>query len=158
MLNDFQNIIVKLKKVNFKITNERKRFINLLFTLSAHFYFNDLVKLGSNTNPPISRASIYRNFPIFKKIGFIKEIEPADGKHLYEVVKDKNHHEHLVCTECNKTYEFDDSKLNGFFQKIFKKYGFIPKSHNLKLCGICPNCQSSKQNKKKFAQIFINKK
>lgn len=141
-----QKIIQKLKAIGLNETKEREACIDLLVGVSCHFSLNTLVNIAEKNNLNLSRASIYRNALVFEEIGFLKKVRVRNRQQYYEVVGMNNHHEHLFCKNCNKHIEFDDTELNEYFNKIFKKFKFLPIGHKVDLFGICLDCQLNNHN------------
>ena len=139
-----QEICKKIKEIGLKNTKEREVCVDLLLKTSSHFSLKELANTAKKDNLNLSRASIYRNIPVLEEIGFIRKVNIKSGQQYYEVILNKEHHEHLFCKQCNKSIEFDDSELEGYFKKVFKKFGFTPIGHQLELWGTCINCQLNK--------------
>ena len=56
-----------------------------------------------------------------------------DSTSTYEIKK--QHHDHLICTECGKIIEFIDEDLEVMQEKISKKHNFKLTSHVMTLFG-----------------------
>lgn len=115
-----------------------------------------VVMVLSNTNEPldvsgiklelekldikVDQATVYRILNTFYEKGIIKRIEIGEGKYRYEIEKD--HHHHLICTNCGRIEDIEIDLSSGFNKEIEKKNGFLVKSHSLEFFGICRLCQS----------------
>ncbi len=115
-----------------------------------------VVMVLSNTNEPldvsgikselekldikVDQATVYRILNTFYEKGIIKRIEIGEGKYRYEIEKD--HHHHLICTNCGRIEDIEIDLSSDFDKEIEKKNGFLVKSHSLEFFGICKNCQS----------------
>ena len=136
-----QEIIDKLKKKGYRLTDQRKVIIDTFLKMSGHIsaedIFNELIKTYGR-NLRIGLATIYRTLGMLKSIGVVLERNFGDGKIRYELVSE--HHDHLICEECGKILEFFDPDIERIQLKIAKKFGFIMKRHRHELIGICSDC------------------
>ena len=66
----------------------------------------------------------------------------ADGTAIYEVKHPDDHHDHLICEDCGKVFEFEEESIEKLQLEIAKKLGFNLSSHRLDLFGQCikKNC------------------
>ncbi len=134
----------ELSKKGVKYTSKRDILLRYILNLNDHFnadllYLNSLAS-GIN----ISRATIYRNLPLFEECGIIKKALQDKDRHYYEVSIKKEHHDHMICIECGKIIEFCSMKIEVIQKDIYKKYKFSPTSHQLILKGICDKCRRKK--------------
>jgi Fur family ferric uptake transcriptional regulator len=69
----------------------------------------------------------------------INRVEFGEGKYRYELKK--NHHHHLICTNCGKIEEVEGDFLKKMEDDIFKSKKFKVESHSLEFFGLCEDCQ-----------------
>ena len=67
------------------------------------------------------------------------------GEMLYEHVLGHHHHDHLVCIDCRRIEEFVDEEIEKLQEKAAKSKGFQLVSHNLRLFGVCGDCQAQRE-------------
>jgi len=53
----------------------------------------------------------------------------------------KDHHDHLVCTECEKIIEFNNEELEKVKSGVAQKNRFSMQYHRLEIFGICDDCR-----------------
>lgn len=95
-----------------------------------------------HTDRKISMATIYRTISLFLQIGLVRQIADHGGERmLYEAVMGREHHDHLVCSECGHVVEFAVDHIERLQEKIARRYGFKLISHSHDLIGICGDCQ-----------------
>jgi Fur family ferric uptake transcriptional regulator len=136
----------ELSKKGVKYTRSRDILLRYILSLREHFNA-DLLYLNSKASGiDISRATIYRNLPLFEECGIIKKALRDKDSHYYELSIKKEHHDHLVCIECGKIIEFYSKKIELIQREIYKNYKFSPTSHQLILRGVCDKC--GKKNEK----------
>jgi Fur family ferric uptake transcriptional regulator len=72
-------------------------------------------------------------------------IQPAlvlnsDSQH-YEVVFEREHHDHLVCTNCGRVVEYQSAALLALQRKIAARYEFTLDEQTSELHGRCKSCR-----------------
>jgi Fur family ferric uptake transcriptional regulator len=61
------------------------------------------------------------------------------GKYRYELKK--NHHHHLICTNCGRVQDVEIGVIEKLEKEIQKDKNFRVQSHSLEFFGLCSNCQ-----------------
>lgn len=89
-----------------------------------------------NTN----KVTVYRTMDFLLKNEIIDKVEFGEGKFRYEIKK--NHHHHLICTNCGRIEDVKADFVSSLEDKIREKNGFLVKSHSLEFFGLCKNCQN----------------
>jgi Fe2+ or Zn2+ uptake regulation protein len=91
----------------------------------------------------IDRASVYRTVTLFEDLGISTRIQHG-WKYRIELSDAYTpHHHHLTCQTCQRVVTFDEPVgFESMIHAIATSSGFIAKTHNLEIYGICPECQS----------------
>jgi len=76
--------------------------------------------------------------------GLLREVIYGERHAHYEHVYGHEHHDHLVCNNCDKIIEFTEHRIEKLQEEVCKKYKFKAESHRLQIQGLCENC--SKKN------------
>jgi Fe2+ or Zn2+ uptake regulation protein len=97
-----------------------------------------LVKLCAEQ---IDRATVYRTVAVFEKLGIVQRLQ-IGWKYKLELSDDfHDHHHHLTCTKCGKTFPFEeDVALEERMATLAANYGFMMRAHQLEIQGLCSNC------------------
>ncbi len=142
-----KELIKKLKEVikskGLKYTKQRELIFETILTSEKHLNAEELYGIISKKYPEekIGIATVYRTLAFLEEANLVSSISlNNDGKKFESNTKD--HHDHLICTECNKIIEFVDENIENKQEEIAKKYGFKLNNHTMYLYGICPDCQS----------------
>jgi Fur family ferric uptake transcriptional regulator len=77
----------------------------------------------------------------------VKPLFLTDGSLKYEYVGSKDHHHHLICTDCGEILEIEGCAVEGMEEQVQKKTRFKILHHTLEMYGVCPECQSSVDSK-----------
>lgn len=88
----------------------------------------------------IDRVTVFRILNAFVEKGLITKLEFGEGKARYEINSPEDHH-HLICENCGKIEDIDDTMIPHVESDIVKKTGFLVKRHSLEFYGLCKNCQ-----------------
>jgi Fur family ferric uptake transcriptional regulator len=141
MNNREQDIVDKLKNQGLRLTSERRALIQLVLNFKGHFNAEKLLRRAQDQKLRISRATVYRLLPLLKEIGVLQTSLVFEGQTHFELAWEKDHHDHLVCSKCNKVVEFQNGEIEKLQHQIAKQYGFTLENHVMELHGVCKNCR-----------------
>ncbi len=131
-----------LKENRLKFTRQRELVFKTLYKNEGHFTPEDLSTLIKDQHPDltISIPTIYRTLALLEESGIVDSLSfGAKGK-KYEFGL-KEHHDHLICTQCGKLIEFQDNVIEKRQEEIAKKFNFKMTDHTMNIRGICESCQ-----------------
>ena len=134
--------IQSIKNRGIKIT-KHKIVILKLFELYNHLDASQIHTLLNNQGTNISLATIYRVLSSFELNNIIAKNNFKGDQSTYELVNPEEHHDHLICTKCNKFIEFFNCKIEKIQEKIAEEHNFRIVTHHLNLYGFCSECQIS---------------
>jgi len=139
LLDDFK---ILLKKNTLKFTIQREVILETLYKSDEHLTPESLHNLIKNTFPDlkIGIATVYRTLSLLEDSKLVTSLSfGAQGK-KYELGA-KNHHDHLICTECGNITEFVDENIEKRQHLIAKELGFKMSDHSMQIYGTCKECQ-----------------
>lgn len=139
LLESFKEL---LKKNNLKFTIQREVILEMLYSSDAHLTPEALHHLIQDKHPDLKTgiATVYRTLALLEESGVVTSLSfGAQGK-KYELGA-KEHHDHLICTECGKITEFVDEEIEKRQHFITEELGFKMKDHSMQIYGICSQCQ-----------------
>ena len=133
----------KLHAAGLKCTPQRCEVFEEIVRMKGHFTAEELAERfrTRSRGPAISRATVYRTLPILVRSGLVREVIFTEKHSHYEAAYSREHHEHMICTRCGRTIEFDDSDLERAIRRIARSAGFLPVSHKIEICGLCDECR-----------------
>ena len=140
LLNDFK---VLLKKNSLKFTIQREVILETLYNSDEHLTPEALHHLIQEKQPDLKTgiATVYRTLALLEESNVVTSLSfGAQGK-KYELGA-KEHHDHLICTECGKITEFVDEEIERRQHAITDELGFKMKDHSMQIYGICLECQA----------------
>jgi len=140
LLSEFKLI---LKQNGLKFTVQREVILETLYNSHAHLTPESLHHLIQEKHPDLKTgiATVYRTLALLEESQMVTSLSfGAQGK-KYELGA-KEHHDHLICTECGKIAEFVDEGIEARQHLITQQLGFKMSDHSMQIYGICKNCQS----------------
>jgi len=140
LLIDFKAL---LKKNTLKFTIQREIILETLYNSDEHLTPEVLHHLIQEKHPELKTgiATVYRTLALLEESNMVTSLSfGAQGK-KYELGA-KEHHDHLICTECGQITEFVDDAIEKRQHAITDELGFLMKDHSMQIYGICTNCQN----------------
>ena len=127
----------ELKKAGLKATLPRLKILSILEAaghphMSAEEVYKELLKVGEE----VGLATVYRVLTQFEAAGLVIRHNFEGGHSVFEI-NQGSHHDHMVCLECGKVFEFYDTAIEDRQHKIAEKAGFHIDDHSLYPYGVC---------------------
>lgn len=135
-LNDY------MARHGLRSTEQRRVVTEMFFASEGHLSIEELLDQVRLKEPRIGYATVYRTLKLLKECGLAFERHFGDGVSRYEVAWSNEHHDHLICVECEKIIEFEDEGIEELQHKVAARKGFKLVRHKLELYGVCADCQA----------------
>lgn len=120
-----------LKKVGLKVTQPRKRILELLeHRRNKHMTADDIYRALVGAEEDIGLATVYRVLNQFEAAGLVVKHNFEGGQAYYELDSGE-HHDHLVCVETGKVTEFFSEDIERLQHEIAEQYGYDIEDHSL---------------------------
>lgn len=129
-----------LEKVGLKVTTARLKILDLLEKNNQHLSAEDIYRKLLDQGDDIALATVYRVLTQFELANLVIRHRFGEERSVFEL-DNGEHHDHLVCIQCEKIVEFVDETIEERQRKIAQKHGFQITEHELYLYGICSDCQ-----------------
>ena len=138
-----------LKKAGLKITEPRLTILALMQKHSEqHFSAEDVYKVLLENGADIGLATVYRVLNQFDEAKILIRHNFEGNKSVFELAPTQ-HHDHIICTDCGKVFEFNDELIESRQKEISKQHGIELSSHSLYLYGKCSDIHQCSENNKK---------
>ncbi len=134
-----------------KSTKQRSTIVSVFFAMRGHISVEELLRQVKAVNPKIGYATVYRTLHLLVESGLVEERRFGDGLARYEGHSQVEHHDHMICQECGKIFEFFTPELEALQEKLAEEHDFVIHRHRLELYGKCADeagCAKRKAEKK----------
>ena len=113
--------------------------------LPKHLTAEDLYEILNEEGLSASLGTIYRALAAFSDKHILKQLTIRGGRAFYEWSFEREHHDHLFCTDCSTIEEFSDEVLENLQHKVARRHGFELTGHVMVLYGSCKGCVSRRE-------------
>jgi len=125
-----------LRKAGLKATLPRLKILNILERSHGHMTAEEVYKAMIEEGDEAGLATVYRVLTQFEDAGLVIKHNFEGGRSVFELDQG-HHHDHMVCVECGKVFEFVDQEIENRQRQVADKAGFVIEDHALYLYGVC---------------------
>jgi Fur family ferric uptake transcriptional regulator len=127
-----------VRERGLKASEVRDNIARAALLVEGHFSIEDLM----DALPDAHTATVYRVIPLLVEAGLLQPAPgPSDQGNRYERAFEREHHDHLVCTNCQKVVEFHFETIELLQRDVAERFGFVLSGHVHQLFGTCSSCQ-----------------
>jgi Fur family ferric uptake transcriptional regulator len=139
----------ELKRAGLKATLPRLKILSILEeSTQRHVSAEDVYKELLAAGEEVGLATVYRVLTQFEAAGLVIRHNFEGGRAVFEI-NQGGHHDHLVCVECGRVFEFYDPVLEKRQHDVAEKAGFAINDHSLYLYGVCEGMKKKGKCSKK---------
>lgn len=138
--NSHDALKLHLNQRGLRMTPQREKILQVFENMaeSDHISAEELYRRLQNQGKNIGLSTIYRTLHLMTKIGFLRELELAEGHKHYEInLKSSEIHHHLLCIQCHRTIEFKNDQIVQISQQKTASEGFKMIDCQLTIHGVC---------------------
>ncbi len=132
-----------IRRKGLRRTSQRDVIVRAAFSSDEHFTADELFDRVRKICTDTSRATVYRTLSLLVEANLLREIDLGDNQTTYDPnFLDRPAHNHLLCIDCGKVIEFEDSHIELLNDCVTRRLGFKPVRQSLK---IEANCEQLRQ-------------
>lgn len=127
-----------IRRKGLRRTTQRDAVIGSAFSKDEHFTAEELYERVRKKYPDVSRATVYRTLLLLVEADLLRAVDLGDNQTTYDPnFHDKPSHNHLLCIDCGRVVEFEDSHIDLLNDCVTRRLGFKPLRQTLKIEGSC---------------------
>ena len=140
MTNMIRQLGKALHRNGYRLTTARRAILQALVESGGHVSADNLVELVREVEPGVGRMTVYRTLDLLHELSLIRPVYQGTGAAHYVLMEDGHHH-HLLCTGCQRVFEFDDCVAQEIGRTLSNRFNFKIEGHLLEFYGLCPDCR-----------------
>lgn len=125
--------------------DERLAVLDVFLCTEHHVTTQELNTLIRNQGHPFADGFVQETIDLMCRYGFAQANRFDNGQIRYEHRHLGQHHDHLICTKCQKILEFKEDTIEQLQLRIAAAHGFHILQHKMDLYGICRDCLDQRQ-------------
>ena len=133
------DMIDKLSEKGYRLTPQRMMVLTAIENNPNHISAEEIYSQVIEKYPHVNISTVYRTLDLLKGLEMVTETDLGGSRVRYHPA-DEGHHHHLVCQECGKTIDLDDSVLASLKDTLYREYKFDADLRHLAIFGCCANC------------------
>ena len=116
-------------------TDQRKVIIERFIESDHHISVEDLHQSVRQIDPSVSPATVYRTMNLLVDIGMAVKRNFSEGSAHFELIVDREHHDHLIDVDSGDVHEFTNEEIEELQHLVAKQLGYDLVDHRLVLYG-----------------------
>lgn len=126
-----------MQQHGLKHTRQRDQVLEVFYEFGGHASIDDVLARVQLRLPGVGYATVYRTMKLFVEAGVAHERKFQDGQARYEPHLGDDHHDHLICLDCNRIFEFDDPVIEARQAEICSAHHLRPEHHRHEVYARC---------------------
>lgn len=133
-----ETVYTYLAEQGLRRTAQREAIIEAVMTTKDHFHAEELLEMAKAIDRSVSRATVYRTIPLLVRSGLLRELDLGRDVKFYDPnFLEHPTHNHLICVDCDKIIEFEDTNMELLENCISRRLGFSPANKMVRIEGTC---------------------
>jgi Fur family peroxide stress response transcriptional regulator len=127
-------------QLGFALTPQRLAIYQVLADDDSHPGAEEIYRRIKPDLPSLSLGTVYRTLELFEAHGLISRVHAFSDQARFDA--NLGVHHHLVCLDCRRVMDFEDSRLQPLAIEDASLGGFRVLSQHIQFVGLCPSCQA----------------
>ena len=133
------DLISKLSEQGYRLTPQRMLVLSAIENSNDHISAEEIYAQVVAKYSHVNISTIYRTLELLNRLGLVTETDLGGGRVRYHPAG-KGHHHHLVCQECGKVIDLDETVLYPLKKVLLQEYKFSADLRHLAIFGRCAAC------------------
>jgi len=130
------DIIRKMASRGLRITEQRRTLAKLFADTPGYLSPKDVYDYMGRFYPGLSFDTVYRNLRLLDELGVLEQVVFEDGVKFKLHCREHDHHHHLICLHCGKTYPLTHCPMEA----TVVPDDFVIVKHKFEVFGYCGAC------------------
>jgi len=133
------DLISKLGEQGYRLTPQRMMVLSAIENSNDHISAEEIYAQVVAKYPHVNISTVYRTLELLNRLDLVTETDLGGGRVRYHPAG-KGHHHHLVCQECGKVIDLDETVLYPLKKVLLREYKFSADLRHLGIFGRCADC------------------
>lgn len=126
-----------LKMQNLRQTAERSAVFEAVYESDDHFDADELYVRLRSKEVGVSRATVYNTLELLVDCNLVVRHQFGSKQAKYERSYRYWQHDHLICLDCSKLFEFCDPRIQNIRDMVSDVFDFEISHHSVNMYGHC---------------------
>lgn len=135
-----ETISEKLVRAGHRLTPQRLMVVSAIESSADHVSAEEIHARVAAKFPNVNISTVYRTLELLKGLGLVTETDLGGGRVRYHPFEKGRHH-HLICEECGKVTDLDESVLEPLKDALLHQCHFVANLRHVGIFGRCVKCR-----------------